>query len=236
MSSFKEEIYKNLLISEDKNLFDYTSMSRQPYLNEKMRYILLDWIISVLKKIGNDMEVLFLTGALIDKLIERKKTIIRNRFQLIGVVALRLAYKYEENYDLTVDDCVYYCDDAYTREECLQMEKTILEVLDYSLTFPTSYTFLNFYLDHDVSNDSTKKFAIALLIKILPEYSMLIFKPSIIASSVIYFSKKYVKSAPYWSVSLRKLTEYKVKDLTVCLAEIKKITSTMDLDVVLLSK
>ena len=235
MSSLKEEIYRNLIIRQEKNLFDYTSISRQPYLNEKMRYILLDWIISVFKIGNNYMEVLFLCGMLIDKFIERK-TIIRKKFQLIGMTALRLAYKYEENYDFTVDNCVYYCDDAYSREECLQMEKTILEVLDYSLTFPTSYTFLNIYLDHDASNDSTKKLATALLIKILPEYKMLIFKPSIVASSVLYFCKKYVKYTPYWSVSLRKLTEYKFSDLTLCLAEIKKITSTMDLEVLLSCK
>lgn len=223
--TLSEEIHRNFLKREEKNLFDYTSLSKQPHLNEKMRYILLDWIISVVKKIGNDMEVLFLCGMLIDKFIERK-TIIRNKFQLIGVTALRLAYKYEENYDFTVDDCVYYCDGAFGREECLQMEKTILEVLDYNLTFPTSYTFLNLYLNHDSANDSVKTLATALLIRILPEYKMLIFKPSIIASSVVYFCKKLVKSAPYWSFSLRKLTEYKVEDLRLCLAEIKKISDS----------
>lgn len=229
MSSLNEEIYKNLIVSQEKNLFDVSSMSKQPYLNEKMRRILLDWIASVVKKLGNDMEVLFLCCMIVDKFIERK-TIIRNKFQLIGVTALRLAYKYEENYDFTVDDSIYYCDNAFVREECLQMEKTILEVLDYSLTFPTSYTFLNIYLDHDASNDSVKKLSTSLLIKILLDYKMLIFKPSIVASTVIYFSKKYLASAPYWSLSLRKLTEYKVKDLTLCLAKINKITETTDLE------
>ena len=226
-SLLREEIYKNLIIREKKNLFDFTCIKRQTNLNEKMRFILLDWIIEIIQKFKTpDMEVLFLCGGIIDKCLESKEVIKKNKFQLFGIAALRIAYKYEENYVLELDECVYYCDGAFSLQECKEMEnKIVLEILNYNLTFPTSYTFLDIYLDVDASNDSVKKLGKYLLVKILPEYNMLKFKPSIIASSVIYFSKKETACAPYWSTNLRKLTDYKVRDLNPCIAEIKKITT-----------
>ena len=230
-SDLREEIYKNLILRQEKNLFDFTCIERQPNLNQKMRYILLDWIIEILRKFKHpDIEVLFLCGGIIDKCLESKEIIKRNQFQLFGIIALRIAYKYEENYDFGFDECVYYCDDAFSKEECKEVEKKIvLDILNYNLTFPTSYTFLDIYLDVDSSNDSVKKLAKYLLEKTLPEYSMLQFKPSILASSVIYFSKKEMSCAPYWSTNLRKLTNYKARDLNLCIAEMKKI-KTIDFE------
>jgi len=227
MADLREEIYKNLIIREEKNLFDFTCIERQPNLNKKMYFILLDWIISIINKFKHpDKEVLFLCGGIIDKCLESKKIIKRNQFQLFGIIALRIAYKYEENYEFAFDECVYYCDDAFSKESCKEMEKKIvLDILNYNLTFPTSYTFLDIYLDLDSSNDSVKKLAKYLLEKTLPEYNMLQFKPSILASSVIYFSKKEMSCAPYWSTNLRKLTNYKARDLNPCIAEMKKITT-----------
>lgn len=41
-----------------------------------------------------------------------------------------------------VRDCVYITDHAYTREEVLEMEQTILRRLKFELTVPTQWTFL----------------------------------------------------------------------------------------------
>ena len=41
-----------------------------------------------------------------------------------------------------VDDFLYLCDDAYTHEEMLKMERDILHTLDYDINIPVAYRFL----------------------------------------------------------------------------------------------
>lgn len=44
-----------------------------------------------------------------------------------------IACKYEEIYPPIVKDFVYITDNAYTKEEILEMEKSILETLDFDI-------------------------------------------------------------------------------------------------------
>ena len=41
-----------------------------------------------------------------------------------------------------MDDFLYLCDDAYTREDLLRMERDILKVLNYDVNMPIAYRFL----------------------------------------------------------------------------------------------
>lgn len=65
-------------------------------------------------------ETLFLTVNLIDRFLE-KQSVVRKKLQLVGLVALLLACKYEEVSVPVVDDLVFISDKAYTRKEVLEM-------------------------------------------------------------------------------------------------------------------
>jgi cyclin B len=49
------------------------------------------------------------------------------------VTAMLIACKYEEIYPPIVKDFVYITDNAYTKEEILVMEKSMLETLDFDI-------------------------------------------------------------------------------------------------------
>lgn len=53
-----------------------------------------------------------------------------------------IACKYEEIYAPEVKDFVYVTDNAYTKEEVLDMEGKILSALEFNITTPSSYRFL----------------------------------------------------------------------------------------------
>jgi hypothetical protein len=53
-----------------------------------------------------------------------------------------IASKYEEIWAPELRDFIYISDKAYTREQILQMEKTMLNTLSFNLTVPTAYNFL----------------------------------------------------------------------------------------------
>jgi G2/mitotic-specific cyclin-B, other len=106
-----------------------------------MRAILVDWIIEVHLKFKLLPETLFLTVGIIDRFLELEK-IKRGSLQLVGVTAMLIASKYEEIYAPVVCDFVYITDNAYTRDQIFTMEQNILTVLNFSLTFPSPYRFL----------------------------------------------------------------------------------------------
>ena len=119
-------------------------MLYQNDINEKMRSILLDWLIEVHLKFKLVPETMYLTVHLIDKYLE-KKQVKRNKLQLVGVTAMLIACKYEEMYPPEVKDFIYITDKAYNKEEVLNMEIEMLKTLNYDITFPTQYKFLEFY-------------------------------------------------------------------------------------------
>ena len=59
---------------------------------------------------------------------------------------LQLAAKYEEIYPPELRDLVYLTDEAYTKQEILQVETDIIVTLDYKCTVPTAHSFLCRYL------------------------------------------------------------------------------------------
>lgn len=109
-----------------------TYMSRQEDVNEKMRAILVDWLVEVHLKFKLVPESLYLTVNLIDRYLEREQ-VNRQRLQLVGVTAMLIACKYEEIYPPIVRDFVYITDNAYTKEEILEMERKMLQVLDFNI-------------------------------------------------------------------------------------------------------
>jgi hypothetical protein len=57
-----------------------------------------------------------------------------------------IASKYEEIWAPEVRDFVFISDRAYTRDQILNMEKIMLNVLSFNLTVPTPFNFLNRFI------------------------------------------------------------------------------------------
>lgn len=77
-------------------------------------------ILQVHDKFDLMHETLFLTVNLIDRFLA-KQTVVRKKLQLVGLVAMLLACKYEEVSVPVVGDLILISDKAYTRKEVLEM-------------------------------------------------------------------------------------------------------------------
>ena len=95
-------------------------MREQTDINDKMRAILIDWLVEVHLKFKLMSETLFLTTNLIDRFLT-KESVSRKNLQLVGVTAMLLAAKYEEIWAPEVRDFVYISDKAYNRQQILDM-------------------------------------------------------------------------------------------------------------------
>lgn len=119
-------------------------MEKQTHISDRMRAILIDWIVETHKKFKLLPETLFITVNLVDRFLDRA-TCNRENLQLVGVTALFIAAKYEEIYPPSLNDFVEVTQRAYKKYDVLQMEGNIICALNFNLTVPTSLRFLERY-------------------------------------------------------------------------------------------
>ncbi len=187
-----DDIFEHLKEIEPMHLPSSVYMKQQTDINEKMRGILIDWLVEVHLKFKLLPETLFLAVNLIDRYLELKQ-IMRNKLQLIGVTAMLIACKYEEIYAPEVRDFVYITDKAYTKEEILQMENEMLATLDYNVTVPSMFRYLEVYSHYLKLDETNFMFCRYLLELFLVDYKMLKYNPSLLASSSVYITMKISK-------------------------------------------
>jgi cyclin B len=159
-------------------------MFRQEDINARMRAILIDWLVEVHMKFRLVPETLYLCVSIIDRYC-CKVDVLRSKLQLIGVTALLVACKHEEIYPPEVRDCVYITDRAYNRQEVLDMEQEILKVLDWKISVPTAFPFLDRFLCLSDASEMTKHAAAYYLERTLQEHSFLQFRPSVVCASAV---------------------------------------------------
>ena len=189
-SEYATEIFTHLKNTELEYIAKPGYMKNQNDINEKMRAILIDWLVEVHLKFKLYPETLYLTVNLIDRYLE-KENVMRQHLQLVGVTSMLIASKYEEIYAPEVRDFVYITDKAYTKEEILSMEYKMLTKINFNVTTPSSYRFLEriFKLcpeaDERVFNLSRYLIELSLV-----EYRMLKHHPSMLASAALFLSMK----------------------------------------------
>lgn len=70
-------------------------MRSQPEINEKMRLILVEWLMDIHVRFLLNPETFYLTVNILDRFLSAKP-VPRNELQLVGVSALLMSSKYEE--------------------------------------------------------------------------------------------------------------------------------------------
>jgi len=213
VSDYAATIFKHLRENE-KYIGKPGYMAKQSDINEKMRAILIDWLVDIHVRFKLLDETLFLTINLIDRYLE-KCEVPRQKLQLVGVTAMLIASKYEEIYAPEIKDFVYVTDKAYSREEILDMEGKILAALEFKLTTTTSYRFLERYANVHDADERTFMLARYLIELSLIECRMLKYTPSNLAASALYLACKILKRSA-WDECLANTTQYTEQDIRPC--------------------
>jgi cyclin B len=192
-------IYYNLLKEEEKGIIpmpDYTYLTRQTEINEKMRSILVDWLIDVHFKFGFTDETLFMTISIIDRYLTISQ-ITRTNFQLLGITALMIACKHEEIDLPKIDDFIYITDNAYVKSEVVKMEEDVLSKLNFAFMYPSPikfFEYLSFHFNFDKKHHMMGKY---LMESFLLDVKNCKYKPSIISCACTYIVMKFFKMKNY---------------------------------------
>ncbi|OMJ89348.1 hypothetical protein SteCoe_8553 [Stentor coeruleus] len=212
---YSDEIYQHLKSIESLHHAKFGFMKNQLDLTEKMRSILLDWLVEIHHKFKLTTETLFLTVNLIDRYLE-KVPISKSRLQLIGVSAFLIASKYEDIYPPEIKDLVYITDNAFTKKEILQMEIEILKKLEYNITVPSAFRFLERL--SRVVRCSEEQYALSRYLQELAliDYKMIKYSYSNLAAAAIYLMFKIKNIKPEWTADLRRASGYMEEQLKAC--------------------
>jgi cyclin B len=227
---YLDDIYLHLKSIEKNNLpIENYMTARQTDINEKMRIILVNWIIEVHFKFHLLSETLFMCINIIDRYLSRKD-INRKYLQLLGVTSLFIACKYEEIYAPSSKDLIFMTDNAYKIEEMIQMESDILNIMQFDLCYPTSLRFLEIYR-HYLELDEINFYRCSYLNEIcLINYNLCSFNPSLIACVCLYLNLKsnilYFKG--YNEEQLFNITGYQKSDIYNCLSKLVKAVAKIE--------
>jgi len=197
-------------------------MSRQLDINEKMRSILIDWLIELNLKFELVSETLFLSVSIVDRFLAREQ-VTRKSLQLIGITAVFIATKYEEVWVPELRDFVFISDKAFNRYQIISMEKNILNAINFQLTVPTAYTFLQQFLNISSADREVSMLAQYLIELALTDYNMLKFSCSHIAASAVYSANKSMLKVMCWKSTLEHQSKYSFESLQTCISTLTKL-------------
>ncbi|XP_060176016.1 G2/mitotic-specific cyclin C13-1-like [Lycium barbarum] len=196
-----------------------------------MRMILVDWLVEVSEEYKLVSDTLYLAVTYVDRFLS-SHVLARERLQLLGVSCMLVASKYEEISPPHVEDFCYITDNTYTREEVVNMERDLLNFLNFEISNPTTKTFLRIFTKaaQDTSSFLTLQFEFLgcyLAELSLLDYICVRFLPSMAAASAIFLSRFTVlpKVRP-WNLALQQCTGYKPSELKDCVLVIHELQSS----------
>uniref|UniRef100_A0A0E0E6K7 Cyclin N-terminal domain-containing protein n=1 Tax=Oryza meridionalis TaxID=40149 RepID=A0A0E0E6K7_9ORYZ len=160
-------------------------------------------------------ETLFLTVNIIDRFLAREN-VVRKKLQLVGVTAMLLACKYEEVSVPVVEDLILICDRAYTRTDILEMERMIVNTLQFDMSVPTPYCFMRRFLKAAQSDKKLELMSFFIIELSLVEYEMLKFQPSMLAAAAIYTAQCTINGFKSWNKCCELHTKYSEEQLMEC--------------------
>ncbi|KAG9443626.1 hypothetical protein H6P81_014966 [Aristolochia fimbriata] len=220
---YVEDIYRFYRKNEITSCVPADYMTSQTDINHRMRAVLVDWLIEVVHhKFELMHETLFLGINLVDRYLSRQG-VTRKFLQLVGITGMLIACKYEEIFPPLLSDFIAISAGAYTREDVLKMEKSMLNTLQFNLSTPTPFVFMRRFLKAAESDNKLEMVSFYLLELCLVNYQMLRFPPSLLSAAAIYTGRVILRMNPSWNRSLRHHCTYTEEQLQECAMAIEDV-------------
>ncbi|MBN3314301.1 CCNB2 protein, partial [Atractosteus spatula] len=189
-------------------------------INERMRALLVDWLIQVHCRFHLLQETLYMTVAILDRFLQ-VQPVSRKKLQLVGVTAMLIAAKYEEMYAPEIGDFVYITDNAFSKAQIRQMEMLILKELNFELGRPLPLHFLR--RASKAGNADAEKHTLAkyFMELTLMDYDMVHYHPSEVAAAALFLSQTVLDGGS-WTTTQRHYAGYSEEHLKTIMQHLAK--------------
>lgn len=165
-------------------------------------------------------ETLFLTVNIIDRYLSIKP-VARKKLQLLGVVAMHIAAKFEEIDPPKAHEFSYITDNTYPKREILNMEAIVLNALDLQIAVSTPAHFIDHM--HEANNCGGMHSALAgyALELSLLDMRFLRYRPSELVGGSLLLSNAILGRRPVWPEALAHCTRQTEASLLACAEELR---------------
>ncbi|KAI3845593.1 hypothetical protein MKW98_031215 [Papaver atlanticum] len=195
---YVEDLYKFYKIAESSSQVG-GYMDLQKEITENMRMFLVDKLIIVHDRFQLMPETLYLTIHILDRYLATNRVVRKKQLKLIGITAMLIASKYEENVAIKVDEL-----------------RSILVTLGWTLTVPTTYHLLVRFIKASLADQEMESMVFFLAELGLMQYAMIKYCPSMLAASAVYAAQCTLKKTPQWSKTLEHYTGFSECQLIEC--------------------
>ncbi|KAK7200306.1 cyclin [Novymonas esmeraldas] len=210
VAEYGSEILAHFLEVERVMYKERMYMERQSEVTDRMRKILIDWMIDVIAEFKLHPETFFLAVDVIDRFLFFY-SIPRTKLQLLGVTAVLIAAKHEEVWPPTVNDCVAVTANTYTAGEVVDMEFDVVTALRFKFTVPTTYPIASRLLDSCRMAQPVRHAAFLFLESAAHCYPLLQFLPSRVAAAAVLLGLLLIRhSKSTEAIELQQLWEVEV--------------------------
>lgn len=188
----------------------------KPNTTNKMRAILVNWMVQVHRRLCLQPDTLFIAIEIVDRFLEIK-TVHSGNLQLLGAVALMLAAKYGEVGPAPVDTLIGLATNQYPRAHVLRMERLVFAQIAFNVAFPTVYLFMTQALQ--VTGATTKgRYTARYIAELtLMEYRVLQYPPSLIGATCVFLAVQILANgAEQWTPALGEYSQWKLPAVEEC--------------------
>ncbi|XP_045623465.2 uncharacterized protein [Procambarus clarkii] len=195
-TDYEEDVMTYLLEVEQRYLMTRSYLPSHPSVNKLTRAILVDWLIQVQSYLELSQETLYQSVALVDRILQVRSVPV-HRVQLLAITALLIVTKLEEKHPVETSMLLQLTLDSYTHEELLSLERHVLVVLGFQLTYADPSVFLNYFLYLTCnSNDQMVVWCSGFLVDVvMVEEWPLESRPSLLAAGALYGALRVLRGA-----------------------------------------
>jgi cyclin B len=207
----EKDIYLYCRAQEKKVNIPCNFLSSQPEINDRLRKIMIDWVIKLHYALRLSPVTLYLSVNILDR-YSCVSLIKKDIYQLVAISAVLAASKYEEVQPPQIDDLMAVTRNMFSRSQIIKMEYILLVSLSFNLSVPSPLVFLEYYLqlmDVDEIHRILSHYILESTLMDTTFYSLL---PSQIAAGTVYLSN-FIQIENPWPSSLIELTGYSRDDV-----------------------
>jgi G2/mitotic-specific cyclin 1/2 len=211
---YAPEIFAYMREMESRLMPKSNYMDEQPNIEWRFRRILVDWMVSIHDRFGLHPETLFLAVNIVDRFLSQCPC-VAEKLQVIGIAAILIASKYEEQYTPPVQNFVMMANGAFSDKEVLRWERNILYVLEFELGWPSPTHFLRRVSKAENYCLETRTIAKFFLEIALMDERLIGYPPSKIAAASLWIARRICQKGG-WTADLSYFSGYSNDDLIKC--------------------
>lgn len=190
VAEYAKEIFGYMGKCEMETMANPNYMVFQNEIQWHMRATLVDWLLQVHMRYHMLPETLFIAINIIDRFLS-VRVVSLAKLQLVGVIAMFIAAKYEEIVAPSVEEFVAMTEGGHSKDEIFKGERIILSTLDFKIsTYCSPYSWVRKISKADDYDIQVRTLAKFLMEVTLLDHRFLRAKPSLVAAISMFLSKK----------------------------------------------